>query len=53
MEKDLGITEAQGPRANIPDIQVYRAEDAFTLLCKASSKEPEVFYVDSKCIKLY
>ena len=38
-EKDLGITEVRGAKANIPDIQVYGDGDAFALLCKASSKE--------------
>lgn len=39
MEKDLGITEVRGAKANIPDIVVYGNGDTFALLCKASSKE--------------
>lgn len=38
-EKDLGITEVRGAKANIPDLQVYGDGDAFALLCKASSAE--------------
>lgn len=38
-EKDLGITEVRGAKANIPDLQVYGDGDAFALLCKASSKD--------------
>lgn len=38
-EKDLGITEVRGAKANIPDLQVYGDGDAFALLSKASSKE--------------
>lgn len=38
-EKDLGITEVRGAKANIPDIVVYGDGDTFALLCKASSKE--------------
>lgn len=37
-EKDLGITEIRGAKANIPDISVYGDGDTFALLCKASSK---------------
>lgn len=36
--KDLGITEVQGAKANIPDLQVYGDGDTFELLCKASSQ---------------
>jgi len=38
-EKDLGITEVRGAKANISDLQVYGDGDAFALLSKASSKE--------------
>lgn len=38
-EKDLGITEVWGAKANIPDIVVYGDGDTFALLCKASSRE--------------
>lgn len=38
-EKDLGITEVRGAKANIPDLQVYGDGDAFALFSKASSKE--------------
>jgi hypothetical protein len=38
-EKDLGITEVRGAKANISDLQVYGDGDTFALLCKASSKE--------------
>jgi hypothetical protein len=38
-EKDLGITEVRGAKANIPDIVVYGDGDTFHLLCKASSKD--------------
>ena len=38
-EKDLGITEVRGAKANIPDLNVYGDGDAFALLCKASSQE--------------
>lgn len=39
MEKDLGITEVHGAKANISDLVVYGDGDTFALLCKASSKE--------------
>lgn len=39
MEKDLGITEVRGAKANISDLVVYGDGDTFALLCKASSKE--------------
>ena len=38
-EKDLGITEVRGAKANIPDLVVYGDGDTFKLLCKASSQE--------------
>lgn len=37
-EKDLGITEVRGAKANISDLQVYGDGDTFALLCKASSQ---------------
>jgi len=39
MEKDLGITEVRGAKANISDLVVYGDGDTFALLCKASSQE--------------
>jgi len=39
MQKDLGITEVRGAKANISDLVVYGDGDTFALLCKASSKE--------------
>ena len=39
VEKDLGITEVRGAKANISDLVVYGDGDTFALLCKASSKE--------------
>ena len=39
MEKDLGITEVKGAKANIKDLIVYGDGDTFALLCKASSQE--------------
>lgn len=38
-EKDLGITEVRGAKANISDLEVYGDGDTFALLCKASSKD--------------
>lgn len=38
-EKDLGITEVRGAKANISDLVVYGDGDTFALLCKASSQE--------------
>lgn len=38
-EKDLGITEVRGAKANISDLRVYGDGDTFALLCKASSQE--------------
>ena len=38
VQKDLGITEVRGAKANIPDLVVYGDGDTFRLLCKASSK---------------
>lgn len=38
MEKDLGITEVRGAKANIGDLVVYGDGDTFKLLCKASSQ---------------
>jgi len=38
-EKDLGITQVRGAKANISDLQVYGDGDTFALLCKASSQE--------------
>lgn len=55
-EKDLGITEVRGAKANIPDLQVYGDGDAFALLSKASSKDQgwmkstKVCNVPSGCI---
>jgi hypothetical protein len=55
-EKDLGITEVRGAKANIPDIQVYGDGDTFALLCKASSqsqgwmKSTKVCNVEDGCI---
>jgi hypothetical protein len=37
-EKDMGITEVRGAKANISDLQVYGDGDTFALLCKASSQ---------------
>jgi len=39
MNKDLGITEVKGAKANIKDLIVYGNGDTFALLCKASSEE--------------
>jgi hypothetical protein len=56
MEKDLGITEVRGAKANIPDLQVYGDGDTFALLCKASSeaqrwmKSTKVCNVSGGCI---
>ena len=56
MEKDLGITEVRGAKANIPDLQVYGDGDTFALLCKASSeaqgwmKSTKVCNVPGGCI---
>ncbi|WP_246096270.1 hypothetical protein [Paenibacillus sinopodophylli] len=55
-EKDLGITDVRGAKANISDLQVYGDGDTFTLLCKASSqsqgwmKSTKVANVDGGCI---
>lgn len=55
-EKDLGITEVRGAKANISDLVVYGDGDTFALLCKASSKEQgwmkstKVCNVDNGCI---
>jgi hypothetical protein len=38
-EKDLGITEVRGAKANIPNIVVYGDGDTLRLLCKDSSQE--------------
>ncbi len=38
-EKDLGITDVRGARANIKDVVVFGDGDTFALLCKASSPE--------------
>ena len=38
-DKDLGISDIKGAKANIPDIVVVGNGDAFKLLCKASSQE--------------
>ena len=38
-EKDLGITEVRGAKANILDLVIYGDGDTFALLCKASSQE--------------
>jgi hypothetical protein len=37
-QKDLGITQVRGAKANISDLQVYGDGDTFALLCKASSQ---------------
>lgn len=56
MEKDLGITEVRGAKANISDLQVYGDGDTFHLLCKASSqsqgwmKSTKVANVTGGCI---
>lgn len=56
MEKDLGITEVRGAKANISDLQVYGNGDTFALLCKASSqsqgwmKSTKVANVEDGCI---
>ena len=55
-EKDLGITEVRGAKANISDLVVYGDGDTFKLLCKASSQEQgwmkstKVCNVPSGCI---
>lgn len=55
-EKDLGITEVRGAKANISDLQVYGDGDTFRLLCKASSqsqgwmKSTKVCNVTGGCI---
>jgi hypothetical protein len=55
-EKDLGITEVRGAKANISDLVVYGNGDTFALLCKASSQEQgwmkstKVCNVDHGCI---
>lgn len=55
-EKDLGITEVRGAKANISDLQVYGDGDTFALLCKASSqsqgwmKSTKVANVEGGCI---
>lgn len=55
-EKDLGITEVRGAKANISDLQVYGDGDTFGLLCKASSqnqgwmKSTKVANVPGGCI---
>jgi len=55
-EKDLGITEVRGAKANISDLQVYGDGDTFALLCKASSqsqgwmKSTKVCNVEGGCI---
>lgn len=38
-EKDLGITQVRGAKANISDLVVFGDGDTFALLCKASSQE--------------
>jgi hypothetical protein len=56
MEKDLGITEVRGAKANIADLVVYGDGDTFALLCKASSqaqgwmKSTKVCNVEDGCI---
>lgn len=37
-EKSLNISEVNGARTNISDIEIYGDVDVFALLCKASSK---------------
>lgn len=55
-EKDLGITEVRGAKANISDLQVSGDGDTFALLCKASSqsqgwmKSTKVCNVEDGCI---
>jgi hypothetical protein len=56
IEKDLGITEVRGAKANISDLQVSGDGDTFALLCKASSqsqgwmKSTKVCNVEDGCI---
>ena len=38
-EKDMGISDVKGAKANISDLVVYGDGDTFALLCKASSQE--------------
>lgn len=38
-EKNLNISEVNGAKKNISDLQVYGDGDTFALLCKASSQE--------------
>lgn len=55
-EKNLNITEVNGAKANISDLQVYGNGDTFALLCKASSqsqgwmKSTKVCNVEHGCI---
>ncbi|WP_075717600.1 hypothetical protein [Bacillus cereus] len=55
-EKDLNISEVNGAKKNISDLQVYGDGDTFALLCKASSKEQgwmkstKVCNVDGGCV---
>ena len=55
-EKTLNISEVNGARKNIKDIEVYGDGDTFALLCKASSqaegwmKSTKVCNVQSGCI---
>jgi len=55
-DKDLGITEVKGAKANISDLVVYGDGDTFKLLCKASSqsqgwmKSSKVCNVGNDCL---
>ena len=55
-EKTLNVSEINGARKAISDIEVYGDGDTFALLCKASSKEQgwmkstKVCNVSSGCI---
>ncbi|MGM7428562.1 hypothetical protein ABRZ22_04920 [Bacillus pacificus] len=55
-EKNLNISEVNGAKKNISDLQVYGDGDTFALLCKASSQEQgwmkstKVCNVNSGCI---
>ena len=55
-EKMLNISEVNGAKKNITDIEIYGDGDTFALLCKASSKKQgwmkstKVCNVDGGCI---
>ena len=38
-QKNLGISDVKGAKANIPDLQTFGNGDTFRLICKASSQE--------------